>query len=470
MFGSPRRWILIISPLITLSLLYYVFRAPNANPVPSIVESSKPAPQSDPQPLVVQQGKTAPAQSEANFGPRISEQEARCGHLERDLEDVLVIVKTGATESQEKIPVQLRTGLRCVPHYVIFSDYEEKIDGVQVYDVLKNVTEETTRNQPEFQLYQKLQKVGREGLTKEDWGDHSNGPYGKENNPGWKLDKWKFLPMMDGALEVKPDAKWFIFIESDTYMVWQNLVNWLAHLDHTRSYYLGSPMQQDQMLFGYGGSGVILSSKAMGRLHAHWTEAQDELEQMTATEWAGDCVLARALEATHIYLTWAWPMMMTMRPWEVDHFSEQYQKQPWCYPVISYHHMDAHDIEAMWEFERGWFRSGKNALLLHADVYREFIHNDTLSYLDSWDNLSGAEIVFEEPTVPSVAACADACTQNQECLQYAYNHSQKKCRHSATTVTGVESTGISSGWMTHRVKRLLKNFQSSCPQVEYIFD
>lgn len=469
MFSSPRRWILVVSPLITIALLYYVFQTPRITATPSFLESSRPAPPPEPEQLVVQGDQTAPP-AEVNHGPRISEHEARCGHLERDMDDVLVIVKTGATDAQEKIPVQLRTGLQCVPHSVIFSDYDEKINGVQVYDVLKNVTEETQQKQPEFELYRKLQQNGREGLTKEDWGDDANGPYGKTNNPGWKLDKWKFLPMTDGALEVKPDAKWFIFIESDTYIVWQNLVNWLAHLDHTRSYYLGSPMQIDEMLFGYGGSGVILSSKAMSRLHAHRAEAQDELEQMTANEWAGDCVLARALEATHIYLTWAWPMMMTMPPWEVDHFSETYAKQPWCFPVISYHHMSPEDMETVWQFERSWFRSGKNALLLHADIYRELVHNGTLSYREDWDNLSGAEIIFEEPTIPSLEACADACTQNRDCLQYTYNHSQQSCKHSATTLTGLKSSGVSSGWITHRVKRLLKNFQSSCPQVEYIFD
>ncbi|KAJ6150739.1 hypothetical protein N7470_007333 [Penicillium chermesinum] len=441
MLSSPRRWLLFISPLITLALIFYAFRAPVASLNPTRAESSRPAPESDPEPLVVQ-GEKAPVQPEpqqpaaVNYGPRISEHEARCGRLERDMDDILVVVKTGATEAQEKIPIQLKTGLQCVPHFVIFSDYDEKISGVQVYDILQNVTEETMRKEPEFQLYKKLQSVGREGLTKEDWGEDGNGPFGKTNNPGWKLDKWKFLPMTDGALEVKPDAKWFIFIEPDTYMVWQNLVNWLDHLDHTRSYYLGSPMQMEDMLFGYGGSGVILSNKAMNRLHAHRSEAQDELEQMTATEWAGDRVLARALEATHIYLTAGLA--------------------------------DDDDHSAVGD--RPLLRARQECARLHADVYRELIHNGTLGYKDDWDNLSGAEIVFEPPTMPSVDACADACAQNHECLQYAYNKSTGTCKHSASTVNGVESGGVASGWITHRVQRLLKNFQSSCPQVEYIFD
>ncbi|KAJ5533685.1 hypothetical protein N7494_010237 [Penicillium frequentans] len=461
MLSSPRRWFFIGSPLIIFTLLYYVLYTYNQ---PSVAVNSEPWNQSADHLVLETQPPPQPS------GPKISVEEHQCGHLRRDMDDVLVILKTGATEAQEKVPMQLRTGLQCVPHFAVFSDYEEVINGVRTYDVLQNVSQTTMDKEPEFEFYKRLQEVGREGLTEEDWGDDTNGPFGKVNNPGWKLDKWKFLPMAEEALQVMPDAKWFIFIEADTYIVWQNLVNWLAHLDHTRSYYLGSPMQIGDILFGYGGSGVILSNKAMNRLHNYQTEASDELEQMTATEWAGDCVLAKALEGTHVYLTWAWPMMMTSRPWEVDHFSEAYGRQPWCYPVISYHHMNPDDIEELWQFDRGWFRSGKNALLLHADVYREYVHNGTLSQLDDWDNLSGAEIVFDEPTLPSVDSCADACMQNTECLQYSFHHGESSCKHAATTLHGVRSNGTSSGWIPRRVQKLLNTFQSSCPQVEYILN
>ncbi|KAJ6088250.1 hypothetical protein N7486_009511 [Penicillium sp. IBT 16267x] len=461
MLNSPRRWFFIGSPLIIFTLLYYVLYTYHQ---PSVAVNSELWNQSADHLVLETQPPPQPS------GSTISVEEDQCGHLRRDMDDVLVILKTGATEAQEKVPVQLRTGLQCVPHFAVFSDYEEVVNGVRTYDVLQNVSQTTMDKEPEFEFYKRLQEVGREGLTEEDWGDDTNGPFGKVNNPGWKLDKWKFLPMAEEALQVMPDAKWFIFIEADTYIVWQNLVNWLAHLDHTRSYYLGSPMQIGDILFGYGGSGVILSNKAMNRLHTYQTEALDELEQMTATEWAGDCVLAKALQGTHIYLTWAWPMMMTSRPWEVDHFSEAYGRQPWCYPVISYHHMNPDDIEEMWQFDRGWFRSGKNALLLHADVYREYVHNGSLSQLDDWDNLSGAEIVFDEPTLPSIDSCADACMQNTECLQYSYHHGENTCKHAATTLHGVRSNGTSSGWIPRRVQKLLNTFQSSCPQVEYIFN
>ena len=43
--------------------------------------------------------------------------------------DILVVLRTGATESLEKVPVHFRTTLRCVPHFVIHSDLDEEIEG-----------------------------------------------------------------------------------------------------------------------------------------------------------------------------------------------------------------------------------------------------------------------------------------------------------------------------------------------------
>lgn len=463
MMSSPRRWLFIVSPLLTVLVFYYFILPHSADPV---AVSSGQWTQADTSqgPLIVDG-----TQPDTSKESETDSTESRCGRIPRDMQEIMVIVKTGATEALEKIPVQLRTGLQCVPHFAIFSDYEETINGVRTYDVLRNVTDETIKKEPEFKYYQQLQKGGREGLTDQDWGDHANGPFGKVNNPGWKLDKWKFIPMVDGALEIKPEAKWYLFIEADTYVVWPNLVNWLQRFDSTQPFYLGSPMQIGEMVFGHGGGGIILSNPAMTRLHEHRAKSPESLEKMTTTEWAGDCVLARVLADIEIPLTWTWPMMQIRRPWEIDHFSEGYGRQPWCYPVISYHHMSPRDIEEMWRFDRAWFRSGKNSLLLHADVYREFIHERGVTVRQDWDNLSGAEIVFDPPSVPSLDTCADACAQNTECLQYTWTPADKSCKQASSAFAGAARNGTQSGWVTFRVERLLKAFQSSCPQVEFIF-
>jgi hypothetical protein len=273
------------------------------------------------------------------------------------MDDILVVLKTGATEALEKVPVHINTTLKCLPHYVVFSDYEEEIAGVRTYDVLRTVRKETKDTDSDFALYNRLQAQGRQGLLADDWKDDVNGPLGKPGNPGWKLDKWKFVPMLDEARLVKPDAKWYVFIEADSYVIWPNLAAWLSQLNHTQPYYLGSPMQIGDTTFAYGGSGIIISSEALYRVSKHRAEQPKEVEEITARNWAGDSVLGKVLHDVNVPLLWSWPLLLTARVWEFDHLAEGYGRKPWCYPAVSYHHMTIEDIQSMWQFEQHWFGS-----------------------------------------------------------------------------------------------------------------
>ena len=54
--------------------------------------------------------------------------------------DAVVIMKTGVTELQDRLPVHLDTTLTCPPNYVIFSDHEELYRGKwEIRDVLASV-------------------------------------------------------------------------------------------------------------------------------------------------------------------------------------------------------------------------------------------------------------------------------------------------------------------------------------------
>ena len=117
------------------------------------------------------------------------------------IEDVLVVMKTGVTESREKVPIHFKTTLRCIPHFVIYPDFEEEIEGVKIHDVLRGMDPEVKERVEDFNIYNRIVKYGRKGLEQDDFADEANSAIGKPNNPGWKLDKWKFLPMIDEALK-----------------------------------------------------------------------------------------------------------------------------------------------------------------------------------------------------------------------------------------------------------------------------
>jgi hypothetical protein len=272
------------------------------------------------------------------------------------IEDVLIILKTGVTEALDKVPVHFQTTLRCVPNYAVFSDFEEEIEGVRVYDVLQDVSTEVKQKVSDFDLYNRVRLFGREGLIAADTMTETNGPGGKPNNPGWKLDKWKFLPMIDEALRISPNSSWYVFMEADTYLVLPNLIIWLSGLDPDEPYYLGTETQIADVTFGHGGSGVILSKPAMllvSYIHATW---RTEVDQYVDAHWAGDCVLGKILAEGGINLTYSWPMLQNSRLGELDSLADIFYRKPWCYPAVGYHHLSVDEIWDMWRFDDDWFQ------------------------------------------------------------------------------------------------------------------
>lgn len=112
-------------------------------------------------------------------------------------EDILVVMRTGTTEIKDKLPAHIETTFKCFKNLVIFSDYNETFLGYSVHDVLSNVNPEIKDTNKDFEIYRHIREVGREGLNESELSgpvSDESGPVGKNDNAGWRLDKWKFLP------------------------------------------------------------------------------------------------------------------------------------------------------------------------------------------------------------------------------------------------------------------------------------
>jgi hypothetical protein len=227
-------------------------------------------------------------------------------------DDTVVILKTGSTELQDKLPIHLETTLRCYPNYLIFSDHAEKYQGETIIDALSDVDPIFKTAHEDFALYRQLQKGGRSSLNPSDLSGPASytqdGTGGKPTNPGWRLDKWKFLPMIRETLHRYPDKQWFVFVETDTYIFWSTLLSYLSALDATQHHYIGAQSEIGDVIFAHGGSGFALSRPALEAAVTLYVENKADLETFTASHWAGDCVLGKALFDSGTNLTWAWPM------------------------------------------------------------------------------------------------------------------------------------------------------------------
>ncbi|GFF37723.1 isoform 2 of glycoprotein-N-acetylgalactosamine 3-beta-galactosyltransferase 1 [Aspergillus udagawae] len=375
------------------------------------------------------------------------------------IEDVLVVMKTGVTEALDKVPVHFETTLRCIPNYVIFSDFEEEIAGVRIHDALSNMDPEVKRTVPDFDLYNRLQKLGRKGLGTQDFADEANSAIGKPNNPGWKLDKWKFLPMVQEALRYKNDAKWYVFMEADTYFAWPTLLEWLSNYDPQKPLYIGTETQIADVIFAHGGSGFIISRPALQLAADEYAGRSVELDMFTDEHWAGDCVLGKVLLDAGVPLTYSWPILQNSNVGELDPFTTGFYRQPWCFPAVAFHHLSPRDIRNLWEFEQRRWKSHKR-LLLHSDVFKELTYPELSNVRDGWDNLSGEE----HASVDTFHECQSICLNDSTCVQFALRAGS--CFTGKTPRLGVENTAVRSGWVMKRIERMVES-APSCPKPDF---
>jgi hypothetical protein len=136
-----------------------------------------------------------------------------CKHLPED-HGTLVILRTGATEIADRIPAHISTSLRCLPQHIIFSDYAETFHGERVLDALELVDPDIVANNHDFELYRRLKQHGRAVLAQSELSDNRSktpSSTGHVEIPGWKLDKWKFVPMVNRTFYECPDMKWYVF-------------------------------------------------------------------------------------------------------------------------------------------------------------------------------------------------------------------------------------------------------------------
>ena len=88
-----------------------------------------------------------------------------CRHLP-GAGDAVVIMKTGVTELEDRLPPHLQNTLKCPPNSVIFSDHEELYQGkYEIRDVLANISPEILQHNDDFSLYPPREGGWKTGFT-----------------------------------------------------------------------------------------------------------------------------------------------------------------------------------------------------------------------------------------------------------------------------------------------------------------
>ncbi|KAK5301418.1 hypothetical protein LTR99_006385 [Exophiala xenobiotica] len=325
---------------------------------------------------------------------------------------------------------------------IVISDYQEEVGGHKFIDILATLPGPYSKH-PDFTAYYTQQKARLGGKV-------------EPSRDAWKLDRFKFLPMVNAAYEMRPNASWYVFLEADVYIFWDNLFRLLDQFNPQEMHYLGSAVPGSKgRWFAYGGAGIVISHALMQSLVGDGTILSERYQKMAINDCCGDAVLAYVILAkTGVKLKDLHPM-----------FSGDYlpdlgiDEQRWCTPLISLHRMSIDSLRSLWRWERTRRPSQKPLVFSDMLSYRQPLLQNT-SVHDFWDNLSADILPNDDGAIHSSLTCAEACERNATCLQYSYTRNE--CRLWPYIVHGHEvkekDVDFVSGWDRQKMRDLGLNF------------
>jgi hypothetical protein len=262
------------------------------------------------------------------------------------LDEIQVVLKVSSSDASAT-KAHLSTVSSCITNLVIVGDREERVGDRRVIDILAELPKSYEVNNLDFQAYVDQKKAHIEGETV------------KESQRSFKLDRFKYLPMVDKAYATNPKAKWFVFLESDVYFFWDTLFRLLSQLESSSPHYLGEPHKgSDGRYFAYGGAGFVLSQGLMKKLIPPKTASAADVprdsrlshrfEDWVKEEQRGDAVLSYAIQnATGVKLAALHPTFSSYQLKDIKTTRDR-----WCYPLLSLHQLKPEQMENLWKWER----------------------------------------------------------------------------------------------------------------------
>ncbi|TVY40953.1 hypothetical protein LSUB1_G003109 [Lachnellula subtilissima] len=337
-------------------------------------------------------------------------------------ENVVVSIKTGASEAAQKVPALMQSSLRCAKNTFIFSDLEQDIGDYHLYDALDTVPASMINTNTDFEFYKKQRELWQTKQNIDTLKDAKNPKDPEGKSAAWTLDKYKFIHVLEKTWALKPDMDWYILIDADTYIVWPSMLLWLDGLDPKKKSYFGSEVNIGGVRFAHGGSGIVLSKGLMQELFVSHNDTATRWDAQTSGRCCGDLVLSMALGEYGIELQDVWPLMSGERPSTMPFGPGT--PEYWCRPALSFHHLTPVDMKEFAQFEKS--RLDKLGPWTHMEFFNDFVRGSLPDSRENWDNVASDPGEFGktggvESNAASFEDCAQACEANKECFQYSHH-------------------------------------------------
>jgi hypothetical protein len=267
--------------------------------------------------------------------------------------------------------------------------------------------------------------------------------------------------MMEITAHMRPDSRWFVFVELDTYVNWDNMYRFLDRFDPESAHYFGSPIwPPKKTVFAHGGSGFVLSRGALNKLVARgrmFAENQDFpgthlFGKPVSTMCCGDEVLGQVLKECGVPLRGYWPMFNGEKPTTVRFDWEQ-----WCEAIVTLHHVADTDFDKLklWEATR----EHPEKPLTFEELFT-MVEPKLVEQVDDWSNMS-EDVTLTSPHAAAMSfdTCLAACLKDDNCMQY--EHYGETCRFSYSIRLGhAQGSDGKTKWVSGWVKDRIKAFQA----------
>jgi hypothetical protein len=431
---------------------------------------------------------TAPVAATASASVPTSSMSTAAPRLE---DDIVLITKVGSATVHSRLLIHLaEQPLSNVyaPNRLYVSDATMRVGEIELYDALANVSD-TIRSLDEFsELRAQLSTL-----------HHGNQDLGAmhDKDGGWKLDKYKFLPMLAEAWRRFPHKQWYVVVEADTFVFWNQLVRWLATLDARRQLMLGHPTFCDydgeSTMFTHGGSGFVLSGALVAQSFgkdADFEHHHDELIQKSAF---GDALLSKALYDT------PGVTLKELSPDGRERFNSdpprvlKFHRGNWCEPLLTLHHVTPADTAHLYRFARRIdARLGEHDSVRWGDIWDEFLPDFLRVALlrggedgdeggngvsiSGWQAIEDWDSETTDVATASPEQCQSVCATNEGCVLWQWQDTDSKRKRAGAPAKGLcrwtkeflrigvtkpDEPAKTTGWMPARVREW--QTENACP-------
>ncbi|XXG98645.1 hypothetical protein Hte_004972 [Hypoxylon texense] len=261
---------------------------------------------------------------------------------------------------------------------------------------------------------------------------------------GWELDAMKFIPSLEYMWQTLPKKKWYIMADDDTYIIKSSLALVLGHLDSTKPQFLGNPVGDYKGRFPHGGSSVVMSGAALGKLYDQHPEVVAEAHKESATAIWGDKLLSTTFMKVGIYLDETYRRIFNGEPpWMTRMWVDRF-----CLPLVSFHGLGGDDamLHVGETFKNMaepvfWRQLGK---IYGAPDFTSFVVEPIRPNIDYVGRLDEYSITVDKVT--EVDECVKICHDHSTgCLAWTFDPGRQQCHYARWAILGDAAEGRFSG-------------------------